>query len=311
MTVDKDTNVNERMDRIKQLPSVLTVILNYKTYQMTLNLIDALRGITSTSFIFDVLVVDNASGNESAEVLEKAAEEKQFIFISNPTNTGYATGNNVGLRYGYEHGYEYSLILNNDLELSDSAFLEKMVRVAEKHEDIACVGPKILSPDGSAVAPYVHRPNIFALTIGLGVERKIRQKYVDKNCFVYRIYGCCMLLKNKVLHSVDYLDERTFLYNEEDILGEKLRSQGYRTAYLSTASIIHLGSGTVKKSDVIENSDTAKKSDAESINEVDKKSQQLLILSSLDIYLRYYRNYGPVWRGVIKLFRKIVMKVRG
>lgn len=57
------------------------VILNYNTYQMTLDYVENL--IENFGNQVKIIVVDNASTNESAEVLERESENRGFIFIPN------------------------------------------------------------------------------------------------------------------------------------------------------------------------------------------------------------------------------------
>lgn len=90
-------------------PKVLVVILNYKTPQLTLNLVDALKTIHYQAF--DIMVVDNNSPDDSAKVLQKGAENNDYLFYANHVNAGYAAGNNIGIRYAIQHGYQYTWIL--------------------------------------------------------------------------------------------------------------------------------------------------------------------------------------------------------
>ena len=69
----------------------------------------------------------------------------------------------------------------------------------------------------------------------------------DESRTVYRVYGCCMLLKNKAMDAVDCMDERTFLYGEEDILAERLLNKEYHSYYVASVSITHNESSSFGK----------------------------------------------------------------
>lgn len=266
------------MNDNKLEPRVLIVILNYKTYEMTIKLIGQL--VASLNYgNYSIIVVDNCSPNESARVLEEKSKELGYIFYANKVNSGCAAGNNIGIRYGIEHGYDYSLILSNDVELRDADVLKHIVNIAENNDRIACVGPKIYSPDGSLTFPYCRRPTLWRMTLGIFSEKRYRQKFRFVSREVYRVYGCCMLLKNKAMADIDCMDERTFLYCEEPILAERLLSNGYTTYYDADVSVTHIGGGTIRKS-------------AEY-----KKLQIAELKKSLEIYLRDYRGYSrpAIW----------------
>ena len=63
-------------------PSVLVVILNYGTFDLTINLINELKAELDYDN-YSVMVVDNCSPNESAQILEKKSQEMDFIFFAN------------------------------------------------------------------------------------------------------------------------------------------------------------------------------------------------------------------------------------
>ena len=150
------------------MKKVLIIILNYKTYKMTIDLVEQLKTLDDN--LFDIMIIDNNSPNESALILERFAKDKGLIFLKNNINSGYAAGNNIGIRYATNKGYQYSLILNNDLKIVDSEFIEKLI-IAGSDERVACIGPKIVDLDGESVAPYCNRPSFYSLTLGnIGVQ---------------------------------------------------------------------------------------------------------------------------------------------
>jgi GT2 family glycosyltransferase len=271
---------------------VLVIILNYKTYEMTIKLIKELKKLDNA--LFDIYVVDNCSPNESAVVLEKESKNLEYHFHKNEKNTGYAAGNNIGIRYAIEMGYDYSLILNNDLEIIDPAFIEKLVQVGDEHPNVACSGPKILDIDHHPVAPYCERPNLFTMSIGIAWSRRKCARYIDMPRPVYRLFGCCMLLKNNAMKLVDCMDERTFLFAEEDILAERLLKYGYVSYYCPETSIVHLESATINK-------------------EQSKKSmwKTKILLNSMHIYLRDYRHYNIFSIRICQGVRFAILYIRG
>lgn len=276
----------------KKQPSVLVVILNYGTYDLTINLINELRAYLDYE-IYSIMVVDNCSPNESATVLAPKSEEMDFIFYANKTNAGYAAGNNIGIRYGIEHGFDYSWILNNDVELREKNVLSHMVEIAEKDERIGCIGPMIYSLEGEICAPYVNRLTFWNMTLGIAAEKKIRQKYINESREVYRVYGCCMLLKNSVMKAVDCMDERTFLYGEEDILAERMLAKGYVTYYDSKVSVTHKESASMKR-----------------MSKNRKKLQVKESKKSRELYLKEYRNFPAPARWLCHLTRSLITYLR-
>lgn len=273
-------------------PAVLIIVLNYGMYNLTLKMINELH----TELVYDnysIMVVDNCSPNESAKVLANRSKDLNYIFIANGKNTGYAAGNNIGIRYAINNGYKYSWILNNDVELREKSVLKELVGILEENDDIACVGPKIYNADGSICAPYCRRPSVWNMTLGAFEDKKYRISKQDVAGEVYRIYGCCMLLKNRAMAEIDCMDERTFLYGEEAILSERLIKKSYRTYYDPAVSVTHLGSVSMKKASP------------------DSKKRQILEQEkSRELYLKEYRKFSPFEIWFCNMMRRLISLVR-
>lgn len=280
-------------DKKNQLqPSVLIVILNYRTYELTIDLINKLQNLCYDNY--DVMVVDNCSPNESASVLEEKSNELNFIFYANKSNVGYAAGNNIGIKYAYEHGYEYTWILNNDVIILNQNVLQHMVDTIQKQKNVAVIGPKIITRENSVCAPYCRRPTFKSLTYGIAGERNYRRRFNDTPRIVYRVYGCCMLLDTKKMHEIDYMDERTFLYGEEDILAERLLKKGYRAYYDPAVCVKHNESSSMK---------TVRNEKQKSIIEARDKSREL--------YLKEYRAFSKQKILMVKIVADAIAKIRG
>ena len=272
--------------------SVLVVILNYSTYDLTIKLIRELREKLDYGN-YAVMVVDNCSPNESAKVLRERQRELGYIFYANQTNAGYAAGNNIGLRYGIEHGFHYCWILNNDVEIRETNVLSHMVEIAERDARVGCVGPMIYSLSGEVCAPYVRRPSLWRMTLGIFHEKRLRQRFTRRSGKVYRVYGCCMLLKSEAMAAVNCMDERTFLYGEEDILAERMLAKDYVCYYDAEVSVTHKESA--------------------SVNRVSANRRRFQIREnrkSMDLYLKEYRGFSPMARWACHAVRAMITRLR-
>lgn len=273
---------------VDKQPSVLIVILNYGTYDLTIEVIKQLYENLEYDN-YRVMVVDNCSPNESADVLKKKSKELNYIFFANSVNSGYATGNNIGIRYAIDNDFQYTWILNNDVELREKNVLKELVCILQMHEEIGCIGPKIYNADGTICAPYCRRPSVWNMTLGVFEDKRYREKRQDVDGKVYRVYGCCMLLRNKAMEEIDCMDERTFLYGEEVILSERLLKRKYITYYDPTVSVTHLGSVSMKKA----SGNNRKRQ----IQEQEK---------SRKLYLKEYRHFSTISICFCNIVRRLI-----
>lgn len=121
-------------------PRVAIVVLTYNGIHDTLACLQSLDRLVYPVERYDVIVVDNASHDETPIKVRTAFP--RTIVIENNADLGFAAGNNVGLRYAQAHGYNYVLLLNNDTEVAPD-MLDHLVSAAETDRQIAAVGPII------------------------------------------------------------------------------------------------------------------------------------------------------------------------
>ena len=97
------------------------VILNYNDSGTT---VEQVRRICGYPSLDDIVVVDNASGEDSWEELKTSVEHMENVHLSRAErNGGYGAGNNIGVRYSLEKlGARYVLIANPDTVFSDVCF---------------------------------------------------------------------------------------------------------------------------------------------------------------------------------------------
>ncbi len=254
------------------------VVLNYKNYTDTIECLHSLAKISYPNT--EIIVVDNNSQNDSLEHIHQDLSDRQVghvliaesaietsgqipektILLQSSSNRGYAAGNNLGIRVALARGADYVLILNHDT-LVDRGFLEPLVQYAESHEKVAAVGPKILGTEGRiAQISARRRPTLGHYFFLWGIGRILfpnnrwicSHYYRGEYSFDYPkevdiLSGCCMLLKSGVFQRIGLLDENTFLYLEEFILHERLRTAGMTSAVVPASWIVHKESQSTGK----------------------------------------------------------------
>src|SRR3954447_26298656 len=91
----------------------------------------------------EVVVIDNASGDGTAEMV--AAEHPEVELIASPANLGFAAATNLGARRGRAR---YLLALNPDTAVTEGA-LDTVISALEADPKVAVVGPRLVREDGS------------------------------------------------------------------------------------------------------------------------------------------------------------------
>ncbi|MFK5882356.1 MAG: glycosyltransferase [Sulfurospirillum sp.] len=130
------------------------VILNYKTYTDTIELLYSLKDQVWFEQI-QIYVVENGSYNESIEKLRQIQKKINFNLIISKVNLGFANGNNLGISKAREDGCNFIICSNSDIKIDKQDLLLKIL-VEKYNEDnnIAVIAPNIVNLDGAYQNPF-------------------------------------------------------------------------------------------------------------------------------------------------------------
>ena len=221
-------------------PKVSIIILNWNGLKDTIECLESLRKITYPNY--EVIVVDNGSRGNDADVLEK--KYKDYIkLIRNKENLGFAGGNNVGIKITKG---KYIFILNNDTKV-DKNCLERLIEVSEKDNKIGMSAPKILSFKNPRVIDSVGI-NIYPDGMSRGRGRmKIDKGQYNHDKEILLPSGCAALYKKTMINEIGLFDEDFFAYCEDTDLGLRGRLAGWKAILVPSAIVYHHYSKTVKE----------------------------------------------------------------
>jgi len=244
----------------KKYPLVYMIILNYINYQDTIECVESLKKLNYPNY--KVIIVDNASPNESELILKRRYKEN-YIVLQSGKNLKYAGGNNFAVNYILKKIDEpkYILILNNDTKIIDEDMLTILIKNAEMIEDLGAIAPKIIRPDGKEDGPYAE-PTFFGILFNelffpvawltrivnkyiKGIFKLSNENYINIANIVYRLSGSCMLVNFSAFIKVGMFDCNNELYTEEMILAEKFILSGYNNYYFPRTSILHKHSKSI------------------------------------------------------------------
>lgn len=191
---------------------------------------------------------EQAKENPDAERLQPAGAPR-LVLIKNAVNRGYAAGNNAGIRHALAHGADAVWILNNDTvvdahalgAMRDALFAKarpglcgSLIRYAEARETVQCrAGGRTNKWTGLSVLNGNRLP--------VSLARKETPENVEKG--INFIYGASVMASKAFLTDVGLLDERFFLYSEEQDWA--YRAQGkFDFAYAPNAHVFHKEGGS-------------------------------------------------------------------
>lgn len=226
-------------------PEVAVVILNYNGKKF---LETFLSNVVLYSKPYEVIVVDNASTDDSVEFLEQHFADLKCI--RNSKNNGYAGGYAEGLA---QLSHDYFVLLNNDVEVTPQ-WLEPMLQMAQRNERIAAIQPKLLDYQQKNTFEYAGAAGGFIDMLGYPFCRgRVFDSLEEDNGQyneagpVFWASGACMFVRRSALLAVGGLDTDYFAHMEEIDLCWRMKNLGYEVYYQPLCTVYHVGGGTLHK----------------------------------------------------------------
>jgi GT2 family glycosyltransferase len=248
---------------------VLLITVNYKGADQTIRLLESLRYLGQSSEM-DVIIVDNASGDDSVRHLRAAAAGLENVrLLESTTNRGYFGGAKLGMARYLEEAHalpEWLIVCNNDIFIDDSRFLKNLLnRNVSAHGVIA---PRVRSCQTRLdLNPFMRkRPSRWTLAMDRFwsstyrtavlrnlISRKLRSLRSRRSRRdralgsaneagpqpIYAPHGACIIFSRVYFESGGYIDDGFFLYGEEISVAEICRRLGLSVSYDPSLSLWH------------------------------------------------------------------------
>lgn len=204
----------------KELVSI--VIVNHNGQKWLKGCFDSIFHQTHQNF--EIILVDNASTDESIRLIEKSYP--RITLIQNRENIGFSRANNQAVKKAKG---EIILFLNNDTLLNQDT-LEKLLKYKIKN-NLNILGPKILDYKGKDIHGGKRLSVDYTGYIGYGHKTF----YID---------GCALIINKKDFLTLGGFDEKYFMYSEEIDLCWRAHLYGMKVDICDTTYIKHFGGGT-------------------------------------------------------------------
>ncbi|MDY0117584.1 MAG: glycosyltransferase family 2 protein [Sulfurimonadaceae bacterium] len=230
------------------------ITINYNSSRYTIELIKSIEQFSTLKY--EIIIVDNASKSEDYNRLEEFSKACDNIkIIKNRINSGFASGNMLGVNYASGN---YYFFINNDTKLlNDTSMIMK--KYLENYDDIALATAKVTDENNNFSSSYKLFPSLIKELFGNSVARKLNKNIFPSNKItldipteVEVISGSCMFFRADVFCEVGGFDTNFFLYCEEEDISKRVWNSGKKVVFLPEAVIYHTSGGSTVKSYEIE-----------------------------------------------------------
>jgi GT2 family glycosyltransferase len=283
------------------------VILNWNTRDLLRRCLETVYA-SAGDIDFQVIVVDNASTDGSADMVRGAFPQAQVIV--SPINGGYSYGNNLGLRaLGFlgkgnvtADAPRYALLLNPDTEVPPDAFAH-MIAFMDSRPEIGAAGVKLVLPDGSldkACRRSFPTP-LFSLYHFSGLAKlfpnsprfaRYNMTYLspDVEIEVDSVVGAYMQVRRDAISAVGLLDDAFFMYGEDLDWAYRIKSAGWTVVYHPQVVVKHVKRAASRQS---------------------QRAQFEFWRAMLIFYRKHYRARTPLWLHSVILMGLLLKGGRG
>ncbi len=267
--------------------SLSIVIVNYNTGDFLFKCLESVKKSSFPQDKLEIIVIDNASSDNSINFLIKKRQD--VIFIQNRRNTGFAKANNQAIKKATG---DYILMLNPDTLLQKDT-LAVMYGLMEKNKKIGVATCKILLPD-KTLDDACHRgfPTPWnALCHFSGLSKlfpnsllfdgyHLGYQNLDKIHEIDSCVGAFMFIRKNAGEEVGWLDEDYFWYGEDLDFCYRLKEKGWQVAFNPETEITHfkgISSGIKKHS--------------RGFSSADRKTKLLASRARFEVMRIFYRKH--------------------
>lgn len=234
-------------DSVLEITQVSVIIVSYNTREMTVACLNSVFDQSKSTSI-EVIVVDNASSDGSAEAIERSFEN--INLIKSPENLGFAKANNLAARTARG---KYILLLNPDTLILDNA-IGRLLKFASDNPKAGIWGGRTMFADGhlnpASSWGFMSLMSLFFHSIGLSAMFR-SSSFFNPEAYgnwkrdsvrqVDIVAGCFLLITKDLWNRLDGLDEKFFMYAEEADLCYRASTMGAKALVTPDAIIIHYG----------------------------------------------------------------------
>jgi N-acetylglucosaminyl-diphospho-decaprenol L-rhamnosyltransferase len=260
------------------------VIVNWNSGDQLRECLASVRETTPLELLGRVVVVDNASTDDSLDGLDELG--LPLGVLRNGENRGFGAACNQGAARGRA---PYLLFLNPDVRLYPDSLAAAAAWLQEHEvEGFAIAGIQLVDESGDVQRTCARIPSVGNIMAGMvGLDRLLPERFPgvimtewshEASGVVDHVIGAFMLIRRSLFEQVGGFDERFFVYLEDLDLSQRVAMAGGRSYYLSSARAFHKGGGTSEQ-----------------------VKARRLFYSTRSRIVYVYKHHGRVWGGAVAL----------
>ena len=220
-------------------PKTSVVLVNYRGASDTLGAIQALSELPEYPEHLEIVVVDNASGDDSVARLGESPHE--FVLVESETNSGFAGGCNLGVSRSTG---DIVAFLNSDAK-PDSRWVSAALASFDTHESVGAVASQVVDWEGKKIDYQGSGLTWYGMGYRPFTGDKTSKKKAQKAAPVLFGTGAAMFVRREVFNQLGGFDESFFMFFEDVDFGWRLNLAGWTYLYQPDSLAYHRYHGSM------------------------------------------------------------------
>jgi GT2 family glycosyltransferase len=210
-------------------------VVNTNGREFLLRCLEAIERTTPPDLEHEVLVLDNASDDGSADAVRALGGDIRLFALDR--REGKAANDSRLLE---EARGEVCLLLNEDSELQPGA-VAALLGALQSDRQAAAAGAQLLTPDGREVACAWRLPSVeTALAGAVFLHRRATVESGGSGTRpVGWVQSSAMMVRRQIAGEIGWLDPQFFVYSDETDFCKRLGDAGWRILYVPSARAVH------------------------------------------------------------------------
>lgn len=215
-------------------PRVSAIVVNHRRPEMTSACLEALHAaLERIDGGSEIVVVDNGSGDDSCEVIRRAAPEATLVELGE--NVGFAAGAAAGVN---RSAGEWVLLVNNDVMVEPDAVVS-LLAAGDHAADVGSLAAQMRFASDPSV---INSAGIGVDRLGIAYDRLLGAPVSDSETRPVEVFGAsggAAMHRRSMLDDVGGIDESFFFALEDADLAWRARMRGWRCLYAPRALAYH------------------------------------------------------------------------
>jgi GT2 family glycosyltransferase len=221
--------------------TVSAVVVNFRRPDILGDCLRSLReALAVTGVETELVVVDNASGDESLELIAQVAPEA--IVLEMPSNLGFPTAVSHGIR---RSSGEWVLLINNDVIVEPDA-VRHLLDAVRSAPHLGSAAAQMRFAGGQA--GIINSAGIGVDRLGIAYDRLLGEPVAASETEPVEVFGACCgaaLLRRAMLDQIGGFDESFFFALDDADIAWRAQMHGWRSVYVPSAVVHHHHGATI------------------------------------------------------------------